>query len=137
MRILLLIMVLGTSLIAASKEVLSKKQKNFFHNRRIAVSRDTETLPSYVITHWERNGKPDTKGAAVTTNKISTVVGKAQANPLWDDAQKMRDVKKLSKKTQKHREKILKTIQKAIDKADNADELEFYQMLIRIINNEL
>lgn len=137
MRILLLIMILGTSLIAASKEVLSKKQKNFFHNRRIAVSRDTETLPGYVITHWERNGKPDTKGAAVTTNRISTVVGKAQANPLWDDAQKMRDVKKLSKKTQKHREKILKTIQKAIDKADDADEVEFYQMLIRIINNEL
>ena len=137
MRILLLIIVLGTSLIAASKEVLSKKQKNFFHNRRIAVSRDTETLPGYVITHWERNGKPDTKGPAVTTNKISTVVGKAQANPLWDDAQKMREIKKSSKKAQKYREKILKTIQKAIDKADDADEVEFYQMLIRIINNEL
>lgn len=134
MRILLLIMVLGTSLIAVSKEVLSKKQKNFFHNRRIAVSRDTETLPGYVITHWERNGKPDTKGAAVTTNKISTVVGKAQANPLWDDVKKMRDIKKSSKKAQKHRDKIIKTIQKAIDKADNADEVEFYQQLINLIN---
>ncbi len=137
MRILLTIIVLGLALGLNAKEVLSKKQKNFFHNRRIAVSRDTETLPGYVITHWERNGKPDTKGAAVTTNKITTVVGKEQANPLWDDAHKMRDLRKSSKKAQKHREKILKNIQKAIDKADDAEEVEFYQMLIRIINNEL
>lgn len=137
MRILLTIIVLGLALGLNAKEILSKKQKNFFHNRRIAVSRDTETLPGYVITHWERNGKPDTKGEAVTTNKISTLVGKAQANPLWGDAHKMRDLRKSSKKAQKHREKILKNIQKAIDKADDADDAEFYQMLIRIINNEL
>ncbi len=64
------------------REVLAKSQAKFFENRRIAVSRDTETIPGAVITTWYRNGKPDTKAPAVVTNILRNVVGSEQSNPL-------------------------------------------------------
>lgn len=63
-------------------KVLPKAQRSFFENRRIAVSRDTETLPGYVITTWHRNGKPDTLAPAVVTNRLQNIVGKEQRNPI-------------------------------------------------------
>ena len=63
-------------------KVLPKAQRSFFENRRIAVSRDTETLPGYVITTWHRNGKPDTLAPAVVTNRLQRIVGKEQRNPI-------------------------------------------------------
>lgn len=68
---------------AASKiKVLTKDQADFMNGRRIAVSRDTETIPGSVITTWYRNGKPDTNMQAVVTNVLSKVVGTEQNNPL-------------------------------------------------------
>ena len=61
---------------------LTKEQARFFENRRIAVSRDTTTIPGAVITTWYRNGKPDTKAPAVVTNWLHDVVGAEQHNPL-------------------------------------------------------
>lgn len=61
---------------------LTSAQQKFFENRRIAVSRDTTTLPGYVITTWYRNGKPDTKAPAVVTNRLQKIVGAEQKNPL-------------------------------------------------------
>ena len=69
---------------------LTKKQADYFRNRRICVRRDTTTLPGYVITHWHRNGKPDTKGPAVITNRIQKIVGAEQKNAMQEMAERMR-----------------------------------------------
>lgn len=62
--------------------VFTKSQKRFFENRRVCVSRDTESVPGSVITTWYRNGKPDTKGPAVVTNVLHSIAGAVQSNPL-------------------------------------------------------
>lgn len=69
---------------------LTKEQSRFFENRRIAVSRDTTTIPGAVITTWYRNGKPDTKAPAVVTNWLHDVVGAEQHNPLQALAEQLR-----------------------------------------------
>ena len=78
------------ALTASAAEVLTKAQRSYFQNRRICVGRDTETLPGYVISYWERNGKPDTIGPAVVTNAIQQIVGVAQNNPLQELAERYR-----------------------------------------------
>lgn len=78
------------ALAAPADEVLSKAQRSYFQNRRICVGRDTETLPGYVITTWHRNGKPDTKGPAVVTNRLQRIVGAEQKNPIQELAERMR-----------------------------------------------
>ena len=65
-----------------TRTTFSKSQKRYFENRRICVSRDTETIPGSVITVWYRNGKPDTKGQAVVTNVLHNIAGAMQNNPL-------------------------------------------------------
>jgi len=62
--------------------VFTKSQTRFFENRRVCVSRDTESVPGSVITTWYRNGKPDTKGPAVVTNVLHSIAGAVQSNPL-------------------------------------------------------
>lgn len=69
---------------------LTKKQADYFKNRRICVKRDTTTMPGYVITHWHRNGKPDTSGPAVVTNRLQKIVGAEQKNPIQELAERMR-----------------------------------------------
>ncbi|MBQ6341291.1 MAG: hypothetical protein IJI36_19305 [Kiritimatiellae bacterium] len=64
--------------------VFTKSQKRFFENRRVCVSRDTESVPGSVITTWYRNGRPDTKGPAVVTNVLHSITGTVQNNPLQD-----------------------------------------------------
>ncbi len=70
--------------------VFTKAQKQFFENRRICVSRDTETIPGSVITTWYRNGKPDTKAPAVVTNVLHRIAGAEQMNPLQFVAEQFR-----------------------------------------------
>ncbi len=65
-----------------SGTTFTKKQKTFFKNRRICVSRDTTTIPGSVITTWYREGKPDTIGPAVVTNVLHSIQGSIQNNPL-------------------------------------------------------
>ena len=74
----------------ASAAVLTKQQADYFKNRRICVRRDTTTMPGYVITHWHRNGKPDTKGPAVVTNRLQKIVGSEQKNHIQDLAERMK-----------------------------------------------
>ena len=74
----------------SSAAVLTKSQADYFKNRRICVRRDTTTMPGYVITHWHRNGKPDTKGNAVVTNRLQKIVGSEQKNHIQDLAERMR-----------------------------------------------
>lgn len=76
---------------ARTTTALSKSQAAFFENRRIAVSRDTTTIPGAVITTWYRNGKPDTKAPAVVTNYLHTIVGAEQKNPLQALAEQLRE----------------------------------------------
>ena len=78
------------ALAASAAEVLTKSQRSYFQNRRICVGRDTETLPGYIITTWHRNGKPDTKGPAVVTNRLQRIVGAEQKNPIQELAERMR-----------------------------------------------
>lgn len=75
---------------SAAAAVLTKSQADYFKNRRICVKRDTTTMPGYVITHWHRNGKADTKGPAVVTNRLQKIVGKEQKNPIRELAERMR-----------------------------------------------
>ena len=75
----------------SSAAVLTKSQADYFKNRRICVKRDTTTLPGYVITEWHRNGKPDTKGPAVVTNRLQKIVGVEQRNPIQELAERLRE----------------------------------------------
>ena len=74
----------------ARNSVLTRRQQSFFENRRICTRRDAETLPGFVISYWERNGKPDTIGPAVVTNAVQQFVGVAQHNPLHELAERWR-----------------------------------------------
>ncbi len=74
----------------ARNSVLTRRQQSFFENRRICTRRDAETLPGFVISYWERNGKPDTIGPAVVTNAVKQFVGIAQHNPLQELAERFR-----------------------------------------------
>ena len=80
----------GREISGAATPALTKSQRSYFENRRIAVSRDTTTMPGYVITEWHRNGKPDTKGPAVVTNRLQKIVGAEQKNPIQELAERMR-----------------------------------------------
>lgn len=73
-----------------TRTTFSDKQKKYFENRRICVSRDTETIPGSVITAWYRNGKPDTKGQPVVTNVLHNIAGAMQNNPLQVLAERYR-----------------------------------------------
>ena len=74
----------------ARNSVLTRRQQSFFENRRICTRRDAETLPGFVISYWERNGKPDTIGPAVVTNAVQQFVGIEQHNPLQELAERWR-----------------------------------------------
>ena len=74
----------------ARNSVLTRRQQSFFENRRICTRRDAETLPGFVISYWERNGKPDTIGPAVVTNAVKQFVGIEQHNPLQELAERFR-----------------------------------------------
>ena len=76
---------------AATAAALTPAQKSYFDNRRIAVSRDTTTIPGAVITTWYRNGKPDTKAPAVVTNYLHKIIGAEQKNPIQELAERMRE----------------------------------------------
>ena len=67
---------------SSTATTLTKSQKRFFENRRYCVSRDTTSIPGYVITTWHRNGRLDTKGPAVVTNALHSSTGTVQNNPL-------------------------------------------------------
>jgi len=115
---------------------LTQAQQSYFQNRRICVGRVTTTMPGYVITHWHRNGKPDTKAPAVVTNRLQKIVGKEQSNPLQADAKTTREIRKAAKRAQKNIDKILKTIKQAKKKASDEDEVALYDLLISILTPE-
>lgn len=135
---------------AAATRILPKSQRSFFENRRIAVSRDTETLPGYVITTWHRNGRPDTKAPAVVTNRLQKIVGKEQKNPIQElaeqwretaaeyeaDAQATKDIRKAAKRAEKNLSKVIKAIEQAKKKASDEDEAALYDLLIEILAPE-
>ena len=75
---------------ASAAAVLTDSQAAYFANRRICVRRDTATLPGYVITELHRNGKPDTKGPAVVTNRLQKIIGAEQKNPIQELAERMK-----------------------------------------------
>jgi len=78
---LIVLMALAASA-ACAANIITKDQLKFLENRRICVRRDTTTIPGSVISYYERNGKPDTKAAAVTTNELKRVTGREQLNPI-------------------------------------------------------
>ena len=80
MKRIAIFLILAVAGLCARAAVLTPLQQSYLQNRRICVKRDTTTLPGYVITTWHRNGKLDKNG--VVTNKLQTIVGKEQHNPL-------------------------------------------------------
>lgn len=82
-RVILALFLIGsagfTPLFAASARV-------FVRERRVCVSRDTATLPGYVITTWHKGGKLD----CVITNRLHAIEGKEQHNPLQELAERLR-----------------------------------------------
>lgn len=139
-KTMLLILAATCAAVLSAAPALTKKQADYFKNRRICVKRDTTTMPGYVITHWHRNGKPDTKGPAVVTNRLQKIVGAEQKNPIQEraeaaeaEAKPLRDLKKAAKRTSKNFDKIMKDLEKAKKKAEDADELAFYERLAEII----
>lgn len=140
MRVLLLLFAAALAAAAVAAPAMSREQSSYFRNRRICVKRDTTTLPGYVISYWHRNGKPDTKGPAVVTNALQQVVGAEQMNPVQEraeaaeaEAKPLRELKKAAKRTAKNYDKILKDLEKAKKKAEDAEELAFYERLAEII----
>lgn len=118
--------------------VLDRKQKTFLRHRRIAVSRDTSTIPGSVITTYHRDGKLD----SVVTNELHAIVGAEQKNPVQHraeaaeaEAKPLRDLKKTAKRTAKTKDKIVKELEKAKKKASNDEEAAFYESLIGIIDD--
>lgn len=118
--------------------VLDKQQNAFLRSRRIAVSRDTSTIPGSVITTYHRAGKLD----SVVTNELHAIVGREQKNPVQHraevaeaEAKPLRDLKKSAKRTAKTQAKIVKELEKAKKKADGEEEAAFYESLIGIIND--
>jgi len=73
---------------SAHADVMDKRQRAFFENRRICVRRDTTTIPGSVISYYERNGRPDWKMPAVTTNVLKKIVGAEQNNPLQNELER-------------------------------------------------
>ena len=89
-KTMLLILAATCAAVLSAAPALTKKQADYFKNRRICVKRDTTTLPGYVITEWHRNGKPDTISPAVVTNRLQKIVGAEQRNPLQELAERYR-----------------------------------------------
>ena len=89
-KTMLLILAATCAAVLSAAPALTKKQADYFKNRRICVSRDTTSKPGYVITTWHRNGKPDTKAPAVVTNRLQRIVGAEQMNPIQNLAEQYR-----------------------------------------------
>lgn len=73
---------------SAAADVLNGAQRRFLENRRICVRRDTTTIPGSVISYYERNGKPDTRAAAVVTNVLKAISGVEQNNPIQNELER-------------------------------------------------
>lgn len=121
---------------AFGKDVLPKGWNGYVQKRRVCVSRDTETLPGYVITTWQRDGKPDWILPPVETNKVKKLKGQVQFNPLQSDAEKTKKIraakKNAGKKDAKNLEKAIKDLEKARDKSSEAMH-DVYQSVIDIL----
>lgn len=121
---------------AFGNDVVPKGWQGYVKARRVCVSRDTETLPGYVITKWQRDGKPDWILPAVETNAVKKIKGKVQNNPLQGDAEKTKKIraakKNAAKKDAKNLEKAIKDLVKARDKSSEAMR-DMYQSVIDIL----
>lgn len=106
------------------------------HAKRVCVKRDTETLKGYVITYWQRDGKPDWILPPVETNALKHLKGKEQYNPLQNDAETLREISKTAakaaKKDLKTFQNACKDIEKARDKTSDADFKAMYQKTLDI-----
>ena len=83
----------------------------------------------------QRNGKPDWKMPAVTTNELKKVVGAEQDNPLQADAKKAQKVEKAAakakKKDSKNFSKWVSDTEKAKSKSSK-DMAEFYDSILEL-----
>lgn len=82
-RVILSLFLIGT---AGFTPLFAASARAFVRERRVCVSRDTDTLPGYVISTWHKGGKLD----CVITNRLHAIEGKEQHNPLQELAERMR-----------------------------------------------
>lgn len=118
-------------------------------NRRICVGREIVVIGGVtnVITHWERNGKPDWKLPAVETNAIRRLEGAKQNNPIENarqeaeaEAKPAREIKaatkNAAKKDLKNLQNALKDLKKARDKSSEAMQA-VYDPIIGLLEAEI
>lgn len=109
--------------------MLTDAQRDRLNSFVRCQKRDTTTLPGYVISYWTKGGEL----YRVDTNAVRKITGVTQNNPLYADAEVIRDLRKKAKKAQKNIDKVVKTLKQVLDKAQSEDEAEFYKALLDLI----
>lgn len=123
--------------------------KNMSDRRRVCVKREIVVIGGVtnVVTHWERNGKPDWKMPAVETNAVRFLKGVKQNNAIENarqeaevEAAPARAVKKAAKnaakKDLKNLQKAIADLKKARDKSSD-DMKAVYEPIIALLEAEV
>lgn len=116
-----------------------KDYQKMTKGKRVCVKVETITLDGkkHWVKYYQRDGKPDWIRPPVETNAVKNLEGKEQYNPLQADAEDIRQLRKLGKKSTKSISKIVKEIDKAIKNAEDAAEKEYFEKLKAVVNESL
>ena len=124
---------------SAMAEVTIEQQKMLkaMRERPTLVSRDTTTLPGYIIEHWKNNERE------YVTNKVFVVTGVEQPTSwskviasLEAEALPAKKIKQAKKKAEMNLDKILKALEQAMKKSSSDEEKEFYQAIVDLITED-
>lgn len=126
------ILTLSADLHAKTADVLTKDEKNAI-KKRYATRREVITIDDQ--KYWVVDYAVGGKHVETKTNKVVSVFGVKQENPLEADAKVARKAQKAAekaeKKDSKNFEKWIKDTEKARDKS-GADMAEFYDEILNI-----
>ena len=135
---------------AGAADILPKNYHGMVKHRRVCVARDIIVLNGVtnIVTHWQRNGKPDWLKPAVETNAIKRIKGIKQNNALENarqaaevEAAPVREIKAAAKHAAKKDAKIfnkeIKSLEKARDKSTSEAFKNLYQRTIDLWLSEV
>lgn len=147
-----LIMVVAaiTAFVSFAKYELPKNYQEMTRKKRVCVSREIVVIGGVtnVVTHWQRDGRPDWILPSVETNTVRRMKGRKQNNAIENarkaadvDAESARKIKKaaknVTKKDVKVFEKVVKNLGKALDKSSSQEFKDLYQMTIDLWMSEI
>lgn len=149
-RIITLLTLALTFASAFAEDILPKAYNGMVKNRRVCVAREIIVINGVtnIVTHWERNGKPDWMKPAVETNAVKRIKGAKQNNAVENarhaaevEAAPAREIKaaakNASKKDAKTFEKAVKDLEKARDKSSSEEFKALYQHTIDLWYSEV